>query len=434
MLPIDSLHDRVRISGQSGGRQSTRRLPTSLATTHGWALFIFCLALLLRVCYALVATRIDPFLARDPLLGDAASYDRIARTLLAGGSYGEYIGRPSAFWPPLYPLFLAGVYGVFGHNLLVARLLQAVLGALLPLFVFLIGVALGQQRVARLASLGAALYPYAIYFGAWLISESLYFALLGLMLWYGMRLQQQPTYRRAVLFGLIIGAAVLTKPTTLFQLPFLTGWFLFCFSRRLSAARIALGAVTALSLALVLLPWSVRNYTLFGAVVIGSTNGGYTFYGANNPDAFGGHYENFPPRIAGLNEAEEQSEYYRMGLAWINQNPQQFAWVVGQKFARLVSPLSVASSKADFAVPGEALVRTVYGGFLLLALAGFVLSLRRWRDYALLYVPIGGVIVSTLLFYGDARYTLPAVPAVLIFAALALHAGFQRMSASRDRP
>lgn len=158
---------------------------------------------------------------------------------------------------------------------------------------------------------------------------------------------------------------------------------------------------------------------MFDKLVLVSTNGGYTFYGANNPHAFGGHYENFPPRIAGLNEAEEQSEYYRRAMSWIEEHPGQFAWLVTQKYKRLLSPLSVASSKEDFRIPYSWAIYGGYSLFLLAALYGLVLSLRRWREFFLLYTPILGVVTSTLLFYGDVRYSLPAVPALLFFAAMA---------------
>jgi 4-amino-4-deoxy-L-arabinose transferase-like glycosyltransferase len=392
-----------------------------LVTRRGWAIFIFCVSLLLRVAYTLTAVKIDPFLIRDPLLGDAASYDRIARTLLAGGAYGESIGHPSAFWPPMYPFFLTAVYWAFGYQPMLARLIQAVLGAVLPLMVFLIGEQLQENRVARWASLGAALYPYLIYFGAWLIAESLYFALLSLILWTGIRLQQLPSYRKACVVGLLIGLATLAKPTILMQLPFMAIWFLFCIPSASVYKRLTIGAITALMLMLVIIPWSTRNYGLFGKFIPISTNGGYTFYGANNESAFGGHYENFPPKIKDLNEVDEQTEYYRLGTTWIKNNPGQFAWLVAQKFKRLVSPLSVASSEHDFMVPASWAIYSIYSVFLLISLYGILLSLRRWREFFLLYTPILGVMTSTLLFYGDVRYTLPTVPSLLLFGILGLN-------------
>lgn len=409
---------KTRPFGLSQVWRSSQPLLALRSSARHWAAFILCLSLLLRLAYAVVAPQIDPLLARDPLHGDAASYDRIARTLLAGGPYGEAADDPSAFWPPLYPLALAAVYSVAGYDLLVARIVQALVGALLPLAVFLVGLRLATPAAARLASLAAAVYPYFLYFGAWLIADGLFLTLVGLMLWAGGRLQGHGTYAGALGFGLIIGAAALTKPTLLMQLPFVAIWFLVSIRSASLRRRLALGVVAALAVLLVLLPWSARNYGLFGKPVLVSTNGGYTFYGANNPNGFGGHYEGFPLPIAGLDEVEEQAEYYRLGTAWIRENPGDFAGLVVKKYQRLVSPLSVASSEQDLRLPGDWLIRLGYGLLLLAALYGAARSLRRWREVLLLYIPILGVVVSTLLFYGDARFLLPAAPSLLLFAAI----------------
>lgn len=397
-------------------------LAALLASPRAWALMVFGVALVVRLAYALVAPRIDPFLVSDPLLGDARSYDRIARSLLAGGAYETTPGHASAFWPPLYPFMLTGIYAVFGYNLMAARLVQALLGALLPPLLFLAAGRLGWRGPGRWASLGAAVYPYLVYFGAWLIAEALFFALSGLMLWCGALLQRRPSTARAAGLGLVIGLAALAKPTVLFQLPFLALWFLTSLEAPTIRRRFVLGLVTALAFAATLSPWLIRNYLVLDHVVLISTNGGYTFYGANNAAAFGGHFEHFPPRDFSLNEAVEQQQFYRQGMQWIRENPQRFAWLTGQKLLRLASPLSVASSPEDYRVPGAWLIYGGYGLFLLLALLGAVASWRQWRSLALFYVPVLGVLLSSVIFYGDARYTLPAVPSLLLFAAIGLRA------------
>lgn len=48
--------------------------------------------------------------------------------------------QPTAFWPYLYTLYLAGVYALFGHTPLVAGLLQAVIvSAAMPWLTWRIG-------------------------------------------------------------------------------------------------------------------------------------------------------------------------------------------------------------------------------------------------------------------------------------------------------
>lgn len=398
-----------------------------LAPPRRWTLFVFALALLVRLLYAAAAARVDPFLAQNPLLGDAGSYNLIARNVLAGGPYGETAGRASAFWPPLYPLLLVGIYGSVGHNLLAARLAQAALGALLPPLFFLAVDRLGWRSAGRWASLGVALYPLLIYFGAWLIAEALFFALSGLIFFAAALLQRRPSAGAAALLGAALGLAALAKPTVLFQLPFLTLWFLVSLETSPLWRRLALGVLAAAVMVATIAPWSVRNYLLLGHIVPISTNGGYTFYGANNADAFGGHYEHFPPRDFTLNEAEEQREFYRLGAQWIREYPRDFAWLTWQKLRRLASPLSVASSPQDFRLPGAGLVYLAYSLFLGAALLGAVASRRSWRRLFLLYVPVLGVLLSTLLFYGDARYTLPAVPSLLLFAVIGAQAVAARL-------
>lgn len=110
-----------------------------------------------------------------------------------------------------------------------------------------------------------------------------------------------------------------------------------------------------------------------------------------------------------------------MGMNWIQSAPARFAWLVRSEVGRLASPLSVASSPKDFAVPGEVIIRAGYSPFLIAtAFLGLLVSLRQWRRYFLFYIPVLGVLISTVLFYGDARYLLPAVPSLLLFSALAL--------------
>lgn len=73
-------------------------------TGQTWFWFILITALLIRVPYALVTTDIDPYLRKDALHADAASYNRLAVGLMEDGCYCQYAPKKDAFWPPLYPI------------------------------------------------------------------------------------------------------------------------------------------------------------------------------------------------------------------------------------------------------------------------------------------------------------------------------------------
>jgi 4-amino-4-deoxy-L-arabinose transferase-like glycosyltransferase len=290
-------------------------------------------------------------------------------------------------------------------------------------------------RAGLLAGLGMALYPHLIYFGAWLIAEALYLALLALALWLAVELQGRPRPWGFALLGALLGLATLAKPATLMLLPLVGWWVWIAPPARLARARLEQAALVLALAALVIAPWTLRNYRVFGAFIPVSTNGGYTFYGANNADAFGGHREGFPPRLPGLTEPQAEGEYYRRALDWITDYPRDVARLTVRKLVRLFSPLSVASFEQDYPLPLAPLVKVAYTAFLILAFLGTVWSRSRWRELAVFYILIWRVLLGAVLFYGDARYTLPMVPSLVTFAALALVVLHQRLhTSSRAAP
>lgn len=397
---------------------------TYAVSTRKLLFVLFVSAFLIRAIYAAIAVAVDPILNGDPLLGDAASYDRIARSIAAGTGFSEAPPEPTAFWPPLYPTSLAAIYWLFGHQLMIARIANSVLGALVPVVILLIASRLFDRRIALLAAVGSMVYPVLVVLGAWVIPDGPYVLAVCLILLLMLDIQSRPRLWRYIALGGLVGFAFLLKPVTAFFLPFFIPWFLLSLPQLSLRQRWKAGIVTAMVLLLVLTPWTLRNQIVLGSPIIGSSNGGYTFYGANNPHAFGGHYEHFPTRMQELSEGEEQREFYRLGLAWIESDPKGFFAVEVQKFKRLTSPLSIASRPEDLSLPGDAVVRLAYSFFLLLAMTGLVILRQSWRATGFLIIPVLAVLVSTAVFYGDTRYTMPMVPSLLIWASVAVIAGW----------
>lgn len=139
---------------------------------------------------------------------------------------------------------------------------------------------------------------------------------------------------------------------------------------------------------------------------------------ANNPNAWGGHDEGYPPLIAGLNDAEMADNYYKEAFQWIWNNPRDFGLLFIPKYRRLFSALSVVSQRQDYPLPGANVMYGCYTLCLLASFAGALKTLRQWRQVGFLFAPVAGIIIFTGLFYGDARYTLPMVPSLVAFTAL----------------
>jgi hypothetical protein len=287
-----------------------------------------------------------------------------------------------------------------------------------PVSFYLIACRSLGRRVAWLSAIGLIFYPYLVCFNAWLIAESLFMALMSLGMLITSTLPDKPGLARTAATGLIFGLAALAKPFMLFVMPFLALW-LFLASPKGVARRVVTVTVLAIAMLVIILPWTVRNTRLYDQPVLISTNGGYTLLGANNPRAWGGHDEGFPLAIPGLNGAEMEDAYYAEAFDWIRNNPGDLVRLLIPKYRRLFSPLSVASFREDYRIPGRPLVYIVYTAFLLIALYGAIRAWPKWRQIGYLYAPIIGVIVSAGFFYGDVRYTLPMVPSLVVFAAIA---------------
>ena len=83
---------------------------------------VFCVALALRLVY-LQQIESLPFF-EFPLV-DARSYDEWAQTIAAG----DWLGGKIFYQAPAYPYFLGMIYSVFGHDPMVAHIVQMVMGA-----------------------------------------------------------------------------------------------------------------------------------------------------------------------------------------------------------------------------------------------------------------------------------------------------------------
>jgi len=102
-----------------------------------------------------------------PGTSDQISYHYLAIRVLQGHgfSFGENwwpvtkAGMPTAHWSFLYTFYLVGVYGLFGIQPLVARLIQAlIVGILQPLLAYELGKKVFSPGVGLVAAAWIALY------------------------------------------------------------------------------------------------------------------------------------------------------------------------------------------------------------------------------------------------------------------------------------
>jgi len=404
---------------------------------------VFVLALLVRLFYLHEIS--DTPLFATPVV-DARTYVEDAR-YLADVSWS---GRPAPFWqPPLYPYALGALFAVFGDGLYLPRILQALLGALVCLFIWALGRKIFDASIGLAAGFGAALYGPLIYFGGELLPA---LPAICLNLWLLYLLAGGTDGRRSFCAGILAGLAALTVANILLFMPVLCGWLYWVHRRAGTGPRRSLSAPALLLLgsALVITPVALRNWAVGDDLVLISHNAGINFYIGNNPD-----YERTtnirpgrewtelvetPEREAGIDLPSAKSRYF-LARAWdyIAAQPLNYLGLLAHKaylfargdeiprnldpyFARNNSQLlSLLLWKYGLAFP--------FGLVGPLALIGLYTFYRipqsRAPEGRLLLLFLACYALSVILFFVTSRYRLPTTPVLLLLAGCGARALWQ---------
>jgi len=173
---------------------------------------------------------------------------------------------PTAQQPPIYPMLVAAIFKLAGPysylSLWIALGLNAVLSALTGVLILRIG----RREFGTLAGVLAAwmwscwLYEAAVAIRLWESTIAALLLMFGLLMLPALANSLRPLYW--ILFGALVAVAALTNTTLLSVFPFfwLTLWLLYR-RRRQSCARMLFASLAIC--ALVLLPWTIRNYVVF---------------------------------------------------------------------------------------------------------------------------------------------------------------------------
>jgi 4-amino-4-deoxy-L-arabinose transferase-like glycosyltransferase len=178
---------------------------------------LFLVALVPRLWVALA-------LAAEPVW-DGHYYDFGARRIAAGAGYsadrlvnGVLQWHPWCHYPVGYSAYLGFFYKIFGSDLRVAAVVNAVTGAALALVTWMLARHALTPLRSRIAGALVALHPGLILYSALVMTEPLAALLTMLAFWAAVRDHRM---RGLVMGALILGVAALVRPQALFCAPFL---------------------------------------------------------------------------------------------------------------------------------------------------------------------------------------------------------------------
>jgi len=356
--------------------------------------------------------------------GDPYRYGELAHGLVEHG-FTKLTRRGAS----LYVEWLAVVYRLGGNDVVVV-LLQCLLQIGMCLLVYSIGRRLFNSRTGLLAALACALHPMLLRYVPDLHMETFLTFMCMLTLWAAIRFHDNPTWKNGVMLGAIGMATVLTKGV---MLPFLGLFGVIMFLRALRARSVA-GAVAVIAMfvtmALLVAPWTYRNYRV--------TDGRFVLLTPGASDSFLRGYIftrwefatlQKPPYTDAENECNAwfQKIAHDAGTVWEADE------VVDEVNNKAVVKEMIRTQPLDTA-------RKVFVGLFTfwyemtslknslvpatLAIAGWALAIvglkraqREGRPSWLIWLPIVvmNVFVATLIPLG--RYSVPILPCLMILAA-----------------
>jgi len=244
-----------------------KSLGSFLRHDYVYTLVVALVALLPRLYVAIAWSR-------EPVW-DGHYYHLGAERLAEGLGYsedalvaGHVVWRPWIHYPVGYSFLLSLFYRVFGAGLLVAPVLNALLGAGVTAVVHRLGRHFTTPGRAMLAAALVALHPGLIAYSPLVMTEVLAMALLlsaGLVVlaWAG-------NWRAYLGAGALLGIATLVRPDSLLALPLIALMGRKPYGKGLLYSLAALGVAFA-----VILPWTFRNCQKLDGCALVSTNGGW---------------------------------------------------------------------------------------------------------------------------------------------------------------
>ncbi len=354
---------------------------------------------------------------------DGLEYDLFARNVAAGRGYCWEDGSPTSFRAPGFPLAMAAVFAVFGVSYPAIHVFFAACGAASVVGTYLFARELMGDLKARWVAALAAIYPPDIYMASNFLSEIPFVPALAFGLWLLVRHRRTGEWWTVLVAGLLLGYGSLCRSFAILLLPALGVYTLGNPVRRVGWTGAALYGVGFLA---AVLPWTARNYHVHGRVVLVATNGGSTFYGANNPVVAGSikEYGNWVAtnRLPGRDLIDAQPDEvshdqmeWKLGIEWVKAHPLDFAKLAVFKLARAWAPfVHWNSTKVN---PIANVVCTA--PFLLLITVGLIrtgFTWSGWRQYAVCHLTLLATLVMVVIFWGEPRFRDANMPVLMIYA------------------
>lgn len=391
---------------------------------------LIMLGLLLRLWAAWHTNQILPN-TPERLAGDETGYDGLANGLFYG-SFFEWPGRT-----PLYPLFLALCYWIFGRSFDTVLYVQSFVGVLVVPLTFLLARRFTGTKTSLCAAAIVAFHPSLILHVTRLYTEVLYTPLLIIMLLCLLNALESPVFSRFGIAGTMLAILNLCRPSTVLfpaLVPFLMPqkWPI--------QQKIGMFLVYVGMMVMVTAPWTYHNYRTYHAFLPYSVTpaplwqGSPEFYHLSkksnlvqiwsvqlNPKKNGGKD---PFTIEGNRYFTDRA------IVSIKAQPGVYAWYSLQKLAFfwIGNPMNDWPGNNIFSVDAmrpyfstKRIICIFFARLLpFVALISLIIIRHRLRVFLPLIAICGYFMVIHAVTYAEVRYSEPLYPILAVIIASAL--------------
>ncbi len=431
-------------------------MTASISTrTLGLLAAIFVLALVLRLAWlGATDTQLLP-------MSDPQYYHATASNLADGRGYsvavdangGGFVAGPesegTAFWAPGYPFVLAPLYVIFGDDQDVAKIFNALAGALTVLPVFYLAWRLGREgdaeRVGLLAAAILAVGPSLVYWTASLFSEPLFTlgiaTTLALAAWAGERRSIAPYF--------VVGLALIATAFVRSQGALMVVPVAVLLVRDLDVrALVRVAAPVGAAVLLVVVPWAIRNEAVMGRPYLINSNLGYNLRIAHAPYSTGTSVvpADLWAERPGISFKERELLFDDLGreraLEYARAHPRREAELAFQRVGYLLRSdaepaVRWSESLGLTRISGGGrgfwvLVGDLYWYPLLILTVISPLLVARTRVALAMWSALAVWVLLHTVFAGEPRYHVPVMPVMTILTAAAVVRLYALLAASEE--
>ncbi|MCK4695968.1 MAG: glycosyltransferase family 39 protein [Candidatus Cloacimonetes bacterium] len=382
------------------------------------------------------------FADKHSVKNDPLQYHKYATAILENRDWLTNPDFTGHFRPPVYPLFLALIYLIFGRgNFLAVYFIQSIISVITCYYIFLLCLRIIDRKNALFALIWSGLYIFYIRFSRFLLRETLVIFLLLIFFFYlyDLLISKDPKKSSFWIFTLSYSLLIHLDPRYLFYLFFLPILFMIYHPLLKSIKKyfIFLGVII-----LLMIPWMIRNYLTYDGLVLISTR---TFNLSNNissrQDNFsflkilnfdkikGTKYEKYPTEE--IREAVKRGEnplnYEKQELEAIKKDiyPDSTFW--GRKwfhFVQFWEPFDFKMSYRPFpdgrfdrkrSLKYNIIIMISYGLLLPFMLISIINMIRRKKK--IIYFLLFPLLIQTILhviLWGVYRYRVPVDAFIII--------------------